>query len=101
MPAALLLDQELTPAAKLLYGTLQSQNGEFTYPALSRLTGTGPSTRKRAPSQWVHPVLVAFNPMIPPRIMATKSSRRRSRGSPSSRMPTSTDPTAPMPVQTP
>ncbi|MFZ5825379.1 MAG: hypothetical protein ACOY94_13850 [Bacillota bacterium] len=38
----------MAPAAKVLYGILQSQDGEFTYPALSRLTGAGPNTLKRA-----------------------------------------------------
>jgi hypothetical protein len=32
----------------VLYGILQSQNGEFTDPSLSHLTGTGPNTLKRA-----------------------------------------------------
>lgn len=48
LPGPLLTDPKLSPAAKVLYGILQSQNGEFTYPALSRLTGSGPHTLKRA-----------------------------------------------------
>jgi hypothetical protein len=48
LPGPLLTDPTSSPAAKVLYGILQSQNGEFTYPALSRLTGTGPNTLKRA-----------------------------------------------------
>ncbi|HLN62544.1 MAG TPA: hypothetical protein VK464_13445, partial [Symbiobacteriaceae bacterium] len=48
LPGPLVTDPKVPPVAKVLYGILQSQNGEFTYPALSRLTGTGPNTLKRA-----------------------------------------------------
>lgn len=48
LPAPLVTDPKLAPVSKVLYGILQSQNGEFTYPALSRLAGTGPNTLKRA-----------------------------------------------------
>lgn len=54
LPGALLTDPKLIPAAKALYGILQSQNGEFTYPRLSLLTGTGPNTLKRAVAALVH-----------------------------------------------
>lgn len=52
LPGLLLTDPKLSPAAKVLYGILQGQGhgqcGEFTYPALSRSTGMGPNTLKRA-----------------------------------------------------
>ena len=48
LPSPLLVDPRLAPAAKVLYGILQNQNGAFTYPALSRLTGASPNTLKRA-----------------------------------------------------
>ncbi|MGE5559751.1 MAG: hypothetical protein ACM3XN_01680 [Chloroflexota bacterium] len=48
IPASLLTDPALPAAAKVLYGILQGQNGEFTYPALHRLTGASPTALRRA-----------------------------------------------------
>lgn len=48
LPGQLLMCARLPAAAKVLYGILAGLNGEFTYPALSRLTGMGPNTLKRA-----------------------------------------------------
>lgn len=43
LPGPLLTDPVLSPAAKVLYGILQSRNGEFTYPALAASQAPAPT----------------------------------------------------------
>ena len=91
LPGPLLTDPRLIPAAKVLYGILQSQNGAFTYPSLSGLTGTGPNTLKRAvaalvQAEWLEteqrnrlaPVRITLrNPVLARQQLEVELARRR------------------------
>ncbi|MFZ5828046.1 MAG: hypothetical protein ACOY94_27385 [Bacillota bacterium] len=91
LPGPLLTDPRLAPAAKVLYGILQNQNGAFTYPALSRLTGASPNTLKRVvaalvQAEWLEteqrsriaPVRFALrNPILARQQRAVELARRR------------------------
>lgn len=91
LPGPLLTAPKLAPVAKVLYGILQSQSGKFTYPSLSRLTGMGPNTLKRAvaaliQSEWLEtdqrsrlaPVRFTLrNPMLAQQQLEVELARRR------------------------